>query len=50
MSGMMHFYVASMEEPESFAPMLNVAIDEKLPWLKLADDLPSHVGPDYMKA
>lgn len=50
MSGIMHFYVASMEAPESFAPTLNVAIEEKLPWLKLADDLPPHVGPDYTNA
>jgi len=49
MSGIMHFYVASMEEPESFSPTLHVAIEEKLSWLKLADDLPSHVGPDYTK-
>ena len=50
MSGTMHFYVCSMEQPEAFSPMLHAAIEEKLSWLKLADDLPSLVGPDYTKA
>ena len=49
MSGAMHFYVCSMEQPEALSPTLHVAIEEKLSWLKLADDLPSHVGPDYTK-
>ncbi|MCL5779309.1 GFA family protein [Limibaculum sp. FT325] len=49
MSGTMHFYVAAMEEPEAFCPTLNVAVEERLSWLKLADDLPSHLGPDYTK-
>ncbi len=46
----MHLYVAAMEEPEKFAPTLHVAIEEKLPWLKLADGLPTSIGPDYTKA
>ena len=50
MSGIMHLYVSAMEEPEKFAPMLHVAFEEKLPWLKLADGLPTCVGPDYTKA
>ncbi|WP_348640981.1 GFA family protein [Mesorhizobium sp. B2-5-13] len=49
MSGVMHFFAAGMEEPEKFAPTLHVAFEEKLPWLKLADGLPTQVGPNYTK-
>ena len=49
MSGVMHFFAAAMEEPEKFAPTLHVAFEEKLPWLKLADNLPTRFGPDYTK-
>ena len=50
MSGVMHMYVAAMEDPEAFAPELHVSHEEKLSWLKLADDLPTCIGPDYTKA
>lgn len=50
MSGVMHLYASAMEEPEKFAPTLHVAYEEKLPWLKLADGLPTIFGPDYTKA
>lgn len=50
MSAVMHLYVAAMEEPEKFAPTLHVAFEEKLPWLQLADGLPTFKGPDYTKA
>lgn len=50
MSGVMHLYVAALEEPDSLAPGLHVSFEEKLPWLKLDDGLPSCVGPDYTKA
>ncbi|CCV07814.1 hypothetical protein MESS2_650039 [Mesorhizobium metallidurans STM 2683] len=43
------FFAAAMEEPEKFAPTLHVAFEEKLPWLKLADGLPTRFGPDYTK-
>jgi len=49
MSGVMHLYVAALDEPEKFEPTLHVAYEEKLPWLKLADDLPTRIGPDYTK-
>ena len=49
MSGVMHLYAAAMEHPEKFSPTLHVAIEEKLPWLKLADGLPTSAGPDYSK-
>lgn len=47
MSDVMHFYVASLENPESVSPSLHVASEEKLSWLKLNDGLPCSVGPDY---
>lgn len=50
MSGMMHFFAAAMEQPECFEPTLHTAIEEKLPWLQLADGLPTCHGPDYTKA
>lgn len=49
MSGVMHLYAAAMEEPEKFVPSLHVAYGEKLPWLNLADGLPTSNGPDYTK-
>ena len=49
MSGVMHLYVAALDAPEDVAPTLHVAYEEKLPWLKLADDLPTCIGPDYTK-
>ena len=48
MSGFMHVYVAAMEEPESFEPQLHVAIEEKLCWLELGDELPKRSGPAYL--
>lgn len=50
MSDTMHLYVAALDAPEKFAPTLHVAFEEKLPWLHLADGLPTFVGPDYTKA
>lgn len=49
MSGVMHLYVAALDEPENVQPTLHVAHEEKLSWLKLGDDLPTHIGPDYRK-
>ncbi|MDX8531574.1 GFA family protein [Mesorhizobium sp. VK25A] len=49
MSGVMHFFAAAMAKPEEFAPTLHVAFEEKLPWLELADGLPTRFGPDYTK-
>ncbi len=48
MSGVMHFYVAAMEQPEKFVPQLHVAYEEKLPWLHIGDDLPKRNGPEYL--
>lgn len=49
MADRMHLYVAALEQPEAFAPTLHVAHEEKLPWLKLDDGLPTFIGPDYTK-
>ena len=48
LSGVMHFYVAAMEEPDNFVPTMHVAHEEKLSWLKLADQLPTRDGPSYL--
>ena len=45
LTGLMHFYVAAMEEPERFEPELHVAYEEKLAWLDIGDDLPKRKGP-----
>ena len=47
MSGVMHFYLAALEDPERFKPELHVAHEEKRCWLKLGDDLPTRNGPEY---
>ncbi len=48
MSGVMHLYLAAMEEPESFEPTIHVAHEEKLSWMHLGDDLPKKNGPEYL--
>lgn len=49
MSGVLHLYVATLEDPNQLEPTLHVAHEEKLRWLKLGDDLPTCIGPDYTK-
>jgi len=48
LSGVMHLYVAALEDPELVAPTLHVAHEEKLGWLDLKDDLPKRNGPEYL--
>jgi len=36
-----HFYAALLDHPEDVEPDRNFHIDEMLPWMKLAHDLPS---------
>jgi len=38
-----HFYAASLDDPENFAPEFHVHCGEQLDWLKLADDLPKYI-------
>lgn len=45
----MHFYVAAMEQPDSFEPQVHVAHEEKLCWLKTEDGLEKLSGPSYLK-
>ena len=47
MSGVMHLYVALLENPERFEPELHVAYEEKLSWLHIDDDLLKRNGPEY---
>ena len=47
MSGMMHLYLAALDDPEKFQPTLHVSHEEKLRWYEIGDDLPTHKGPDY---
>lgn len=49
LSDVMHFYVATMEHPDTFQPSIHVAYEEKLPWLKIRDDLQKYSGPNYLK-
>ncbi len=37
-----HFYAASLEHPEDFAPTVHFFYGEKLPWLHIGDDLKKH--------
>ncbi len=37
-----HFYAASLEQPEGFVPQFHVHWAERLPWIELADDLPKY--------
>ncbi len=46
LTGVMHFYIATMEDPEHFKPQVHVAYEEKLSWLHIEDDLPKHEGPE----
>ncbi len=38
--GEIHLYAASLEAPEKFAPLAHVHWAERLPWLRIDDDLP----------
>ena len=46
LTGLMHFYVAAMAEPERFRPELHTSWEEKLCWLEVSDDLPKKEGPE----
>lgn len=38
--GETHFYAATLDQPEAYAPQVHVHSDEMLPWLHLSDGLP----------
>ena len=46
MTGLKHFYVNALEDPEAFPPERHVSIEEKLCWLHLNDGLPVQEGPE----
>ena len=39
-----HFYAASLENPEDYTPQFHVFYREQLPWFEVKDDLPRHQG------
>lgn len=45
LTDILHFHAAALENPEAFPPERHVAIEEKLGWLHLNDDLPTTEGP-----
>lgn len=42
--GETHFYAASMDNPETYAPTAHVYVAERLSWVHLADDLREYEG------
>ena len=46
MTGLKHFYVSALDDPEAFPPKRHVSIEEKLDWLHLNDGLPRQEGPE----
>lgn len=47
MTGVMHFYVAALDDPEAIQPSMHAAHEEKLSWLHFNDDLKTVIGPKY---
>ena len=43
-SGVIHFYLACLEDPEALTPESHFFHAEALGWLRLGDDLPRHEG------
>jgi len=39
-NGILAFFIASLDQPENFAPTVHVGIEGKMPWLDIHDDLP----------
>lgn len=37
-----HFYAASLDDPENFAPKFHVHCAQQLPWFEVKDTLPRH--------
>ena len=42
--GEVHIYTGTLDEPEAAAPTMHVFVAERLPWLRIADDLPRFAG------
>ncbi len=48
LSGVMHVYLAALENPNAISPSAHVAYEEKLDWFSVTDELPKHNGPSYL--
>ena len=42
--GGMHLYAASLDDPQNFEPTFHVNYEDKLPWLKMQDELKKYLG------
>jgi hypothetical protein len=40
--GELDITLASLDDPASFTPVAHIWVEDKLPWLKIADDLPQY--------
>ena len=40
--GETHFYISTLDDPQSLPPTFHVFYEERLHWLEIADDLPRH--------
>ncbi len=40
--GETHFYISTLDHPQSLPPAFHVFHEERLPWLEIADTLPRH--------
>ncbi len=40
--GETHFYISTLDDPQSLKPAFHVFYEERLHWLEIADDLPRH--------
>lgn len=43
-AGEIHFYAATLDQPEAFAPTFHVFAAEAVSWLEIDDDLPRYSG------
>ncbi|MEM7524468.1 MAG: GFA family protein [Pseudomonadota bacterium] len=44
LSDVIHFYTASLDDPEALTPTSHFFYSEKLPWLHVGDELPKYEG------
>ena len=40
--GETHFYISTLDDPQSLPPAFHVFYEERIRWLEIADDLPRH--------
>jgi len=39
-----HLYISTLDEPGAYRPQVHVFVDERIPWMELADELPRYAG------